>query len=116
MADSGVHAQGGGSMRTMYFVWVWLLVMTLLEVLLAYLKVPLGIMLVTLLGLSLVKAALIVGYFMHLKFERLSLFLTVIPALIVCILLLNVFFPDAMRIRAIGTNRDLPPPAVEVDH
>jgi hypothetical protein len=34
---------------------------------------------------------------MHLKFERLSLILTLIPALVVCILLLFVFFPDSFR-------------------
>ena len=42
-------------------------------------------MLTALLGLSVVKAALIIAYFMHLKFERLSLFLTLFPMLIFCI-------------------------------
>ena len=50
-----------------------------------------------LLGLSIIKAALIVAYFMHLKFERLSLILTLIPMLLVCIILLFVFFPDSFR-------------------
>jgi hypothetical protein len=34
---------------------------------------------------------------MHLKFERFSLIITLIPALVVCILLLLVFFPDSFR-------------------
>ena len=42
-------------------------------------------------------AALIIAYFMHLKFERLSLILTIIPMLVVCICLLFVFFPDSFR-------------------
>ena len=54
-------------------------------------------MLTVLLGLSIIKAALIVAYFMHLKFERLSLILTIVPMLVVCIMLLFVFFPDSFR-------------------
>src|SRR2546428_9850070 len=38
--------------------------------------------LTSLLGLSIIKAALIIAYFMHLKFERLSLFLTLFPMLV----------------------------------
>ena len=100
----GDHA-GGSSMRLMYIVWFWLLAVTLIEVFLAYLQTPIFWMLLILLGLSLVKAALIMAYFMHLKFERLNLILTLIPALILCILLLNVIFPDAMRLTQIGVNR-----------
>ena len=47
--------------------------------------------------LSLVKAALIVAYFMHLKFERLSLVMTIVPTLIVLFLLFGIFFPDSRR-------------------
>jgi len=74
-----------------------LLFLTLIEVLLAYFKVTLVIMLTVLIGLSLIKAALIIAYFMHLRFERLSLVLTLIPILCVCICLLFVFFPDSRR-------------------
>ena len=66
--------------------------------LLAYKPMPIHFMLVVLLGLSLIKAALIIAYFMHLKFERLSLILTIIPMLVVCICLLFVFFPDSSLI------------------
>jgi len=34
---------------------------------------------------------------MHLKFERLSLIVTLVPMLVVCICLLFVFFPDSFR-------------------
>jgi cytochrome c oxidase subunit 4 len=71
--------------------------LTLVEIFLAYKPMPIHLMLVVLLGLSLIKAALIIAYFMHLKFERLSLILTIIPMLIVCICLLFVFFPDSFR-------------------
>jgi hypothetical protein len=35
---------------------------------------------------------------MHLKFERLSLFLTLFPMLIFCIILMLVFLGDASRL------------------
>src|SRR5579871_2977363 len=81
-------------------VWIVLLVLTGLEVFLAYEQVPLLIMLTALLGLSIIKAALIIAYFMHLKFERFSLFLTLFPMCIFCIILMLIFLGDAVRIPA----------------
>lgn len=78
-------------------VWIILLALTGVEVFLAYEQVPTLIMLTTLVGLSVIKAALIIAYFMHLKFERFSLFLTLFPMLILCILLLFIMMPDSMR-------------------
>jgi len=86
-----------GSNKLFTSVWVVLVVLTLVEILLAYKTMPINIMLTILLGLSIVKAALIVAYFMHLKFERLSLILTLVPMLVICICLLSVFFPDGFR-------------------
>ena len=88
----------GPGVVTFAKVWVALLVMTGAEVLLAYEQVPTLIMLTVLLGLSVIKAALIIAYFMHLKFERLSLFLTLFPMLIFCIVLILIFLGDAYRI------------------
>jgi cytochrome c oxidase subunit 4 len=88
----------GGTTGTFLKVWIALLVMTGIEVLLAYEQVPTLIMLTALLGLSIVKAALIIAYFMHLKFEKLSLFLTLFPMLIFCIILMLIFLGDAVRI------------------
>ena len=88
----------GASISTFAKVWIALLVMTGIEVLLAYEQVPTLIMLTVLLGLSIIKAALIIAYFMHLKFEKLSLFLTLFPMLIFCIVLMLIFLGDAVRI------------------
>src|SRR6266446_10280186 len=88
----------GGTTQSFIYVWVALLVMTGIEVLIAYEQVPTLIMLTALLGLSLVKAALIIAYFMHLKFEKLSLFLTLFPMLVLCIIvMLIIFMPDSLR-------------------
>ena len=86
-----------GSNKLFISIWVWLVALTLIEIFLAYKPMPIHIMLVILLGLSIIKAALIVAYFMHLRFERLSLILTIVPALVVCIILLFAFFPDSFR-------------------
>lgn len=90
-----VHFEG--TTRLFLGILGWLLGLTFIEVFLAYKHVPLRIMLTILIGLSLIKAALIIAYFMHLRFERLSLVLTLIPALVVCLCLLLIFFPDSFR-------------------
>jgi cytochrome c oxidase subunit IV len=92
-----IHSHGPG-IPTFSKVWVTLLVLTAVEVFLAYMQTPMMIMLTILLGLSVVKAVLIIAYFMHLKFERLSLFLTLFPMLIFCIVLMLIFLGDAYRI------------------
>ena len=86
-----------GSNKLFISIWGWLVGLTLVEIFLAYKPMPIHIMLTILMGLSIIKAALIVAYFMHLKFERLSLILTIVPMLVVCIILLCVFFPDSFR-------------------
>lgn len=99
-----------GSNKLFTSIWVWLLVLTLIEILLAYRPMSTFVMLTILLGLSVIKAALIVAYFMHLKFERLSLVLTIVPMLVVCILLLFIFFPDSFRSAGLRYKFKEPPP------
>ena len=86
-----------GTIKSFAYVWILLLVFTGIEVFLAYMQIQPVIMLVALIGLSVVKAAMIIAYFMHLKFERFSLFLTLFPMLVFCILMMLVFMPDSMR-------------------
>ena len=99
-----------GSNKLFISIWGWLVFLTLIEIFLAYRPMPLHIMLTILMGLSIIKAALIVAYFMHLKFERLSLILTLIPMLVVCICLLMVFFPDSFRSSGLRYKYKEPPP------
>ena len=97
MSDHSEAAHAGGTIKSFSVIWIILLVLTAIEVLLAYEQVPVLIMLTALIGLSVVKAAMIIAYFMHLKFERFSLFLTLFPMLILCILLMFIMMPDSMR-------------------
>ena len=98
-AHEHVHFEGGT--RLFLYVLLGLLGLTVIEVFLAYIHVPLHIMLTLLIGLSLIKAAMIVAYFMHLRFERMSLVLTLIPTLAVCICLLFIVFPDSFRTQSL---------------
>src|SRR5687767_3953753 len=106
MSDHGAHVEEhfAGSNKLFIWIWVWLLILTLLEILLAYRPMALHFMLTILLGLSLIKAALIMAYFMHLKFERLSLVLTLVPIMVVCICLFFIFFPDSRRSHDLRSN------------
>jgi cytochrome c oxidase subunit IV len=92
-----------GSHKTYYLVWGGLLALTIVEILLIFPQLKTSIMLVILVGLSLIKSALIVAYFMHLKFERMSFVLTIIPITIVLIALFAVFFPDSFRSLNLGS-------------
>ena len=99
MSPEDVHQHGTGIDRLYAWVWIYLLVLTGVEVVLAYVRVfPAPGMLVVLMILSLVKAALIVTYFMHLRFERASLVLSLVPVVVVVICLLFVFFADSFRL------------------
>ncbi len=92
-----VHAQSESGLYGL--VWIGLLGLTAVEVLLAYVQVfSLKGMLMVLMALSIVKAGLIMAYFMHLRFEKPVLVLSLIPALIAVISLLFVFFPDSLRL------------------
>ena len=109
-AHAEIHDHFAGSNKLFILIWVWLLLLTGFEVFLGYVQLPVIYMLVILMGVSIIKAALIVAYFMHLRFERLNLVLTVVPALVICICLLLVFFPDSFRARQL---RYSGPPASE---
>ena len=93
------EAHAGASVGTNIVVWVGLVAITGLEVFLAYKALRPTVMLAILVVLSLVKAALIMSYFMHLKFEKFTLVLWLIPVTIFCICMMFIFFfPEALRL------------------
>ena len=108
-AHVDVHEHFAGSNHLFISVWGWLLALTGFEVFLGYEHLPVIYMLVILMGVSIIKAALIVAYFMHLRFERLNLVLTIVPALVIAICLLLVFFPDSFRARELRYQGAAPP-------
>jgi len=101
MHDVAKHDDSKGQ----YF-WVWgaLLLLTAIEVVLAYKQVFGAVrMLEVLLILSVIKSALIIGYFMHLKFERALMRWMLMVSVVACFIIMYFFFfPDADRVRDLG--------------
>ncbi|MFN2384572.1 MAG: cytochrome C oxidase subunit IV family protein [Gemmatimonadota bacterium] len=82
------HTATAGKKPSYYTVWLWLLLLTVGEVLVAFVSsMPKTILVVALLFLALWKAALVAMYYMHLKFEPPRLVLMVIAPLPFAILL-----------------------------
>lgn len=101
MSEAKAHEAHG----TAQYYWVWggLLVLTAVEILLAYKHFfPPVQMLAILLVLSIIKAWLIIAYFMHLKAESGVMKVALMASLVACLSLMSVFFPDAMRILDLG--------------
>jgi len=101
MHDIAKHDDSKGQ----YF-WVWgaLLILTAIEVVLGYKQVfsP-ARMLEVLLLLSVIKSALIIGYFMHLKFETALMRWMITLSVVTCFVIMYFFFfPDADRVLTIG--------------
>jgi cytochrome c oxidase subunit IV len=87
------------------FFWVWgaLLVMTAVEVYLTYQNLEPIKMLTILMGLSLIKAALIIGFFMHLRYEVSRMKWLTMCSVVACLILMTIFFfPDAHRVVTLG--------------
>jgi cytochrome c oxidase subunit 4 len=87
------------------FFWVWgaLLVMTAIEVYLTYQNMQPVKMLTILMGLSLIKAALIIGFFMHLRYEVSRMKWLTMCSVVACLILMTIFFfPDAHRVVTLG--------------
>jgi caa(3)-type oxidase subunit IV len=103
-----MHDTAHSDSKGQYF-WVWgaLLVLTGIEVWLGYNS---GIMtavhmLELLLILSIIKSALIIGYFMHLKFETAVMRWMLVISVTACFIIMYFFFfPDADRILKIGVH------------
>ena len=92
-----IHA--GASVGTNIAIWIGLVAITGLEVFLAYEQLQPSVMVSVLVVLSVVKAAMIMSFFMHLKYEKFSLVLLLVPAAIFCICMMFIFFfPEAFRL------------------
>jgi cytochrome c oxidase subunit 4 len=99
--NTHAHAEEahGASVGLNFAIWIGLVGITFLEVFLAYEHLEPTVMLTVLVILSLVKAAMIMSFFMHLKYEKFSLVLLLIPATIFCICMMFIFFfPEAFRL------------------
>ncbi|HVH91675.1 MAG TPA: cytochrome C oxidase subunit IV family protein [Candidatus Acidoferrum sp.] len=75
-------------------VFWWLLALTLLELGVIYVPIHRMGILALLVVLAISKAALVALYFMHLKFERLTLALIALSPFVLCVFLILMLLPD----------------------
>ncbi|OLD36436.1 MAG: hypothetical protein AUI83_26170 [Armatimonadetes bacterium 13_1_40CM_3_65_7] len=88
-----------GEYRIYGVVWFWLLVITLLELSAVLVHLPHTLLVISLLIMALMKAALIIAYFMHLRYEKLSLaYAVVTPMFFLAIVLFAFLGPDALSV------------------
>ncbi len=103
LAEQVAEQQRHHGKALFFYVWGALLVMTAIEVYLTYQHMQPVKMLAILLGLSFIKAALIIGYFMHLKYEVSRMKWLTMCSVVACLILMTIFFfPDARRILELG--------------
>ena len=88
----------GNVIRKYLPVYFVLLGIFLVEVFLAFQHFSTPALVVVLLILALCSASLGLMYFMHLAQERRSLFLTLIPATIFVLIMMNMFWGDSVRL------------------
>jgi cytochrome c oxidase subunit IV len=96
MATSAAPRDPG--MKQYVVVWLGLLVIVAVEVLLTYGHLPARRLLGLLLVLAFLEAALGLMYLMHLKYERSSLFWSLIPYLVFALFMMDHVWPDAFRL------------------
>jgi len=88
-----------GGYKIYLVTWGWLLAITLLEIGIVLVRLPKAILVISLIILALMKAALIMAYFMHLRYERLNLIYTVVtPMFFLAIVLFAMIGPDALHV------------------
>ncbi len=84
--------------RTYWSTWLVLLILTVLMILVGFVSIPKGLIVALLLCAMLVKAALIGGNFMHLRYEKAALVLVVaVGILFTAVALFFGIAPDGVR-------------------
>lgn len=87
------HGHTSGN-RIYFLAWFWLLVLMGLKVAVVSVSMPRTVMVATLLVLLVLKVFLITAYFMHLRFERVSLVILAVTPLILGLMLYFGVAPD----------------------
>jgi caa(3)-type oxidase subunit IV len=82
------------SKKVYWRVWFQLLVITVVEIIVAFLPISHSLMALLFTIMALMKATLIAAYFMHLKFEQVGLIYSIVLPLILIIALAAALIPD----------------------
>jgi cytochrome c oxidase subunit 4 len=84
--------------RVYAVTWFWLLIITMLEVGVVLVHVPKVLLVILLVIMALMKAALIIAYFMHMRYERLNFVYAMVTPLFLGVILFFALVPDAVTI------------------
>ena len=95
MEDTSSGKRGIGRYIPVYVV---LLVLSGLQVFLAYARLDRNRLLASMLAVAIFSAALAIMYFMHMAQERRSFFWSLIPATIFVLLMMNMIWSDSFRL------------------
>jgi cytochrome c oxidase subunit IV len=79
-------------------VWVAVIAINLIELFVATKVADAKTLFLILMAFALLAAGLVMAFFMHLKFERRTLVLSVVPALIFVLFMTIEMFPDSLRL------------------
>jgi cytochrome c oxidase subunit IV len=93
-----LNAEHYPSMKSYVGIWIGLIAIAGIEVLLTYRGLSTGTLLAVLLILAFCEAGIALMYFMHLKYERPTLFWSLIPVTIFVLFMMDHFWADALRL------------------
>ena len=96
-----MSASYGSTMKGYLGIWIGLICIVGIEVFLTYRNLSTRELIVSLLVLAFIEAGIAVLYFMHLKYEKPSLFWSLIPATIFVLFMMNHVWPDAYRLASL---------------
>jgi cytochrome c oxidase subunit 4 len=75
-------------------IWLYLFILTVIEIAVIYMPLAKIIIAILLVTLACYKALLVALYFMHLRFERLTLGIIALTPFILCVFLILMLIPD----------------------
>lgn len=75
-------------------IWLYLAVLTALELLVVYARLDKALMVGLLIGLAWAKVAMVAMYFMHLRFERRGMLVVALSPLLLIAVMVTALVPD----------------------
>ncbi|HZQ20593.1 MAG TPA: cytochrome C oxidase subunit IV family protein [Terriglobales bacterium] len=87
-----------GGIITYVVIYIAILALSALQIAIAYEHIDGSQMLLRMLSVAIVQAGLAIMFFMHMKSEKRSLALFLLPATIFVLAMMNVFWSDSFRL------------------
>ncbi|MCU1299024.1 MAG: hypothetical protein JWO91_3302 [Acidobacteriaceae bacterium] len=91
-------SQKNEGLGTYFVVYFLVLAIAGMQVIIAYENIDPSQMVLRMLSLAIIQAGLAVMFFMHMKTEKRSLLLTLVPVTVFVLLMMNMIWSDSYRI------------------